>query len=125
MQVPGLKLLNANVALLPCGGSVEGDRYHTEGDITLKLLHMYGIGYGFLTCQYYLDLPVAGTRYVARFQVTYLFQNVMVKHDIKLKIRNYFVLGQSEKNMSGVWKAWLLKFVYEFTNCDVAMEGIA
>jgi len=30
MQVPGLKVLNANVTLLPCGGSVEGDRYHTE-----------------------------------------------------------------------------------------------
>jgi len=48
----------------------------------------------------------------------------MVKHDIILKIRYYFVLGQSQENMSGVQKAWLLKFVYEFTNCDTAVEGI-
>jgi hypothetical protein len=61
MQIPGLKLLSANVTLLPCGGSV-------EGDITLKLLHMYGFGYGFLTSQYYLDLPVGGSRYLATFK---------------------------------------------------------
>jgi aerobic-type carbon monoxide dehydrogenase small subunit (CoxS/CutS family) len=48
----------------------------------------------------------------------------MVKHNIKLKIRYYFVLGQSQKSMGDVQKAWLLKFVYECTNCDTAMEGI-
>ena len=42
----------------------------------------------------------------------------MVKHDIKLKIRYYFVLGRSQKNTSGVRKAWLLKLVYDITNCD-------
>jgi hypothetical protein len=48
----------------------------------------------------------------------------MVKHDIKLKIGYYFVMGQSQKSMGGVQKAWLLKSVYEFTNCDMAVEGI-
>jgi hypothetical protein len=64
-HVCGLKLLNANVILLPCGGNV-------EGDITLKLLHMYGFGYGFLTTQYHLDLPVGGSRNISPFQVIYL-----------------------------------------------------
>ena len=65
MQLPGFKLLNANVTFLPCGGNV-------EGDITLKLLHMYGFGYGFLTYQYYLDLPAGGSRYISHFKVIYL-----------------------------------------------------
>ena len=65
MQVPGLKLLNANVTLFACGGNV-------ERDITLKLLHMYGFGYGVLTSQYHLDPPVGGSRCISHFQVIYL-----------------------------------------------------
>jgi len=65
MQVPGIKLLNVNVTLLLRGGD-------DEGDIKLKPLHIRGFGYGFLTSQYYLDLPVGGSRYISHFQVMYL-----------------------------------------------------
>jgi len=40
MQVTGFELLNPNVTFFPRGGNV-------EGDITLKLLHMYGFSLWF------------------------------------------------------------------------------
>ena len=42
----------------------------------------------------------------------------MVNHDLKLNIRYFFVLRQSQKNMSGVRAAFQLQFIYDFTNSD-------
>lgn len=77
---------------------------------------MYGFGYGFRTYKYYLicqlvDRGILATLrpYICNLLWDTLFQNLTVKQNIKLKIIYYFVLGQGQKNMNGLQKAWAAK----------------
>jgi uncharacterized protein YaaW (UPF0174 family) len=55
-----------------------------------------------------------------------VLQELWKKYNIKMAIDNIALACNkvTQKNMNGVWKALLLKFVHYFTSFDKAMEGI-